>query len=589
MVDHQAGSFEGAFADKQPEQGAAGRIWILVDHSAREAAFESVARELEKSGIETQIVTITEVIGTMAREVLAGGAERLLRGLRVAVKGRGPDEDLIGAVRRARPDVLAITNARYVRALGLLENLTGIPTLQLGVLPDYNLSTLWLNSALQAYVVPHEEQKQRLVQSGVLADRILVAGPAIQPGFSAAIDRDAVRAELGMADQFVVLVRADGFDPAVIEKLVFQCTLVDRPMRFVFHHNGDSTAAAALRRGADQYRLPAAMFGKVDDLERYFAAADAVIASPQEAYLAELVAVGRPLLIVGNDENYGAQLQFLAHHGVLRAVSDVLRLGSELDRFATEENLNAMAQATAEVGSREGSRQIADALKIALANVEQWRVAPAVQTPQDAPANGSSSADQSGAETDTASADTAPSPFESIGTGQRSAGSNESATTSKSRDGATSAPEQQRDYSGISQAEAKEQLAQLILIERDLERRMGETERQQQRWRNRLELAREWNEEDLASEAEGVLRGYLEEAKPVQRELDDVRRQKEKLKQAAHGARQPAGPAPGTSTNDAPPARSDDRASEIERRFQRIEVDSDLKGLKDRIKRELGE
>lgn len=591
MVEHQGGSFQGGSSRQSGGQDVRGRIWILVDHSAREAAFAGVSAHLGESNVEAQIVTITEVIGTMAREAIVGGAERLLRGLRVAVQGRGADEDLIGAVRRARPDVLVITNARHVRALGLLENLTGIPVLQLGVLPDYNLSASWIQSGLQAFVVAHEEQKQRLVQGGVLADRIQVAGPAIQPGFSRPVDRDAVRSELGMQGQFVVLVRAEGFDAALLEKLMFQCTLVDRPTRFIFHHNGDNTTAAALRRAADQHRMRASMFGRVDDLERYVAAADAVIVSPQEPSIAEFVAARRPLLILGDDEQFAAQIQFLVQHEVAHQVSNVVRLGSELDRFSQDERLEAMSKAAEKLVQADANRKVADALSTALANLETWRVPPQTEAPEKPePSHVEESAQQP----------SAPNPFEDIGSSASRGGSagarggavppvDSGGGASGAGAGAGSVREPVRDYSGISQAEAKEQLAQLILLERDLERRLGEAVRQQERWRNRLELAREWQETELAAEAESVLRGFIAEAEPLERELRDVLRQKDKLKQAAQS---PGGRSstPGQSGSAAAGgSEAERRAAEFERRFERMEVDSDLEGLKDRIKREFGE
>src|SRR5690606_22267911 len=101
------------------------------------------------------------------------------------------------------------------------------------------------------------------------------------------------------------------------------------------------------------------------------------------------------------------------------------------------------------------------------------------------------------------------SPFESIG---------ETSTS------ATHEP----SYAGISKAEAKDQLAALILSERDVEKRLAEAEKQQARWRGRLEMAREWKEDDLAAEAESILRGYLDEFEKLQTERAAITRQKDK-------------------------------------------------------------
>lgn len=529
-------------------------VWLLVDHSSREAAFSAVANQLEKEGVETHVVTITEVIGNVARDAITGGAERLLRGLRVAFRGASGDEDLIGAVRRGKPDLLVVTDARYTRALGLLESLSGIATLQVGVLANYNLSSSWLKTSLQAFVVPHEEQRSALSRAGFSPERVLVAGPPIQPGFIRELDRASIREDFGFGDQKVGLVRADGFDATTLERVVFQGTLAKSDIKFIFHHDGDATAAATLRRAASKFGLKAAMFGKVDDLERFVCAADFIVAAPGEPFVAELVALDRPLLFVGAENGYEAQVSFLQNEGVADHIPDVLRLGSRLDAFIDDDALAARVEAGAALSTTDGTAKVAEALLTALDNQDAWQV-PVERQPtgdDDPEPEESPTPDDS--------------PFETIGEDDKTTIVDETGT--------------KRDVSGLSKAEAKEELAALILTERDIERKLDEEERQQTRWRNRLELAREWNEEDLANEAEEILRGHMAEAKQLRAELDSILEQKRRLKQAARGGE----PIPAGDEE-----RDSGRIAEMENRFRKMEVDSDLESLKDRIKRELGE
>ena len=380
-------------------------VWLLVDNSARALALESVATLLDARGVRAEIVTITEVIGSMAREAIAGGAERLLRGLRVAVQSRGADEALIGAVRRARPDVLVVTDARYVRALSVLESVTGIASLQLGVLPDYNLNDAWLNSGLHAFVVPHDELAARL-ERAVPTERVLVAGPAVSPGFDAEVDRAALRSEFGFSEsESLVLVRADTFPSATLEKLVFQCRLVEGA-RFLFHHNGDGAAAGALRRAANEHGLQAIMFGKVEDPARYFAVADCAIVAPQEPLSAELIALGLPLLLVGPEGDRGAHVSFLESHSMGKHVPELLRLGSEIERFLEPERLTTHSEAARSIGLPGGSAEVADAIARICEHAQEWLGAPA-----DAPQPGGSG------DSPKDSNDAPAGPFETIGSG----------------------------------------------------------------------------------------------------------------------------------------------------------------------------
>lgn len=541
----------------------AGIVWILVDHSSREATYQTVADILrDEHGVQSQIVTISEVLGSVARGALTGGAERLLRGLRVAMRGRTQDEDLLGAIRRAKPDLLAITNPRWLRALGLLESLSGISSLQLGVFPDYDFDSSWANSSLHAFVVPHESFRDRLVREGVSGERILVAGPAIVGRFARELDRDKERESLGFGAQKAVLVRAETFEAALLEKIVFQATLVESDAKFVFHHNGDGTIASTLRKAASQYGLKAAMFGRVEDLERYVACADAVLASPRDPFVPEILARDRPLMLVGPDHGAGAQIEFLEKVGAARWVEDVLRLGSELERFLEPESLTGFEKAAAELSDTTGSQKVAEAIKTALDNRIEWKVAPTTAPTEEPPGDGGPEKDEPPKETG---------PFETIG-------DDSPPREEKTEDGGR---RQEPSYAGLSKAEAKEQLAALILTERDIERKLAEAEKQQARWRGRLDMAREWNEDDLAAEAESILRGYLDEAERLQSERASILRQKEKLKQAALGGSGGSSPSDGSATES--------KLADVERRFRKMEVDSDLDDLKDRIRRELGD
>ena len=542
-------------------------VWILVDHSARAEAFETVAQALGQQGVHAEIVTITEVIGTMAREVLTGSAERLVRGLRVAVQGRSSDEDLLGAVRRARPDALAITQPRYVRALSLLESLTGIPTLQLGVIPDYNLDESWLRSGLHAFIVPHEALAQRLRQAGIQAERVLVAGPAVWRGFTRSPDAAQERASFGFSPtETLLLVRADAFPLATLEKLVFQAKLVEGAVRFIFHHQGDGSVANALRRAASEYGLPAVMFGKVHDLERYVAACDAVILPPHDPLMAEVIALGKPVFMVGPDDAAASQVAFLEQHHMGRHCRDLLRVGSDLEAFLRPDALARYAQGAQAIGQPSGSQEVAQAILEALQHAEAWRVSsslqgapPAAQDSPPPPGHGA---------------------FESIGAG--------GPATAGAAGGGPSGQGPSHEYAGISASEAKEQMAQLILVERDLERRLQELEKEQNRWRNRLDQARDYGEQDLAQEAERILRGYLDEGRRLQEELAGVRRQKDKLKLAAQGQRQGGG-ASGAASRSSSQGADAARLSETERRFRKMEQDRELGDLKDRLRREFGD
>lgn len=560
-----------ADADEQSGDHAGRLVWFLVDRSEDHTAIEHVARQLETTGVETEVVTITEVIGSAAREAVAGGAERILRGLRVAWQGPSGEEDFLRAIRREQPDLLVVTSPRYARPLSLLEGLTGAGSAQVGVPLDFNVDGRWLDGSIDAFLAPDETARERLEEAGYSSEYLFEAGPPISPNFERDLDRESEREQLGFGDETTILVRAESFDPTTLDRIVFQATLVEDEVRFFFHHNGDGAVSQRLRRSADKHGLPAAMFGRVSDLERYVHASDVVVASPAEPLLPEIVRAGRPLFLVGEPDGYANQTEVLTGRYGAGHVGEVLRFGSEFERFLADESLADATDMIENSSLEPGNARVADALGRALERVEQWR-----SGPQPSPGGaGREPTDEEPAEPE--------GPFESIGTGEHG---------EVDRDKALEVTGEPR-RPNLSQAEAKDQLAELILNEREMQRRLSELEREQERWRNRLDLAREWGEDDLAEEAKGILREYIDDASRVRDELEDVRRQKEKLKRAARRGQGADGTASKRSsegragTGDA--LDDPDRAAEIEERFNDMELDRDLDDLRDRIEGELGD
>jgi UDP-N-acetylglucosamine:LPS N-acetylglucosamine transferase len=468
-----------------------------------------------------------------------------------------------------------VTSARYSRPLSLLESLTGTKTAQIGVPLDFNLGPGWFDGSLDGFVAPDVPSRKRVQEAGYEPDRIFAAGPPVLPNFGGEVDREAAREDLEFGDETHVLVRADSFDPTELDRIIFQGTLVERNVQFLFHHNGDGAVSQALRRSADQHGLSAAMFGRVPDLERYVAASDLVIASPADLTIPEIVSCRRPLLLVGAAEDYVHQVDTLLDAYGAEQLDDVLRLGSELEGLLDEETFGDLEERCAETRLSPGNRPVAEALTAALEAAAEWTLERPTRPAPEAP---------DGAEEPEASEGAEPTgPFEKIGTGA----SEDGVGDRRRLEGPTDDTDAATPRPSLSRAEAKDQLAELILNERELERRLSELEREQERWRNRLDLAREWGEEDLADEAKEILKEYIDDASGAKDELEDVRRQKEKLKRAAERGR-----GDGVSAQlegDRGIGEDPERAAEIEERFEEMELDRDLEDLRDQVEGELGE
>ena len=549
------------------EQHAQSRsLWFVSDQEAASASLATAVEALQERGIEARWVTISEVLGTVARGALAEGAERIIKGLRIADGESSRGEDFLAALQRKRPDVLVVTNPRYARALAMIDRVSDVESVQVGLIDGFGVDQAWLQSPTDYFVVPGPEEARQLESSGIDEAQIREGGPTVLPAFLEVLDGTAEAAELKLASEKpTVLVRATGFSKDRIAKVVFQCSLVEPDCQFIFHHDGDRGRAAELRRCAEEYGLKAAMFGQVPDLERYVAASDRVVAASDDAMLAEILAQNTPTMVVHQRRDIG----HLADRKWVRLCDPLNQLGTHLEDFVSADD-EAVASELETWEAADAQTKLVESLEWM---VEHGRVSAAATASQ--VTAGSEDVAEDGA------------PFESIGSTSKVSDEDAAEDADRSRSEADDAG--RSIPTTMTRAEAKEELATLILSEREIERSLKDCQKQQRRWRDRLELAREWGEDDLEEEAAEILAGYVDEAGELEGRLDQLRRQKEKLKQAAksgsgRGAtRRPSG----YLDEDDGPSREGREPTED--RFRQMEVDRDLEGLKDRIRRELGE
>ncbi|MEL6182754.1 MAG: hypothetical protein AAFS10_27605, partial [Myxococcota bacterium] len=375
------------------------RIWLIAD--GRQDALVRVRELLEERGAAVELLDLSDAFERIVRnqgEALLDNLRGLLTRVRqqadafatadldpepsdggASPEGDPPkpapdasqpqdeekdlDQRLGAALRRGRPDVIVVTSPRYLRGLDLLTRFSGGNALRVGLLTDYNLSGAWLKAALNAYIIPDARLRRPLVDEGIDVSRLLVAGPPVPRAYETAPDADALRASFGLAEPeagTTVMVFCDEFDSAQLDKLVFQMSLVERPMTPIFYTGDDPSRAEALRRAAQRHGLLARRLGAVPNLQDFIAAAHLVVAPPTSQRIVHILALDRPLLLAGSAGDVANQTDFLLDQGCAWHTADILRLGADLEVALGAERLGALTEAAGHVGRVTGSVEVAD-------------------------------------------------------------------------------------------------------------------------------------------------------------------------------------------------------------------------------------
>ena len=553
------------------ETGAEGsRCRFLVVFSGSGYAAEAMANvvsELEGRGHQVELVSYLGLAAQTARTI----AEAAGRGLRAAMRtvtGGLSGDDPLGLTGRddARYDAVVVASPELMSAT---RAVVGDTTLCVGLMADLGWDSRWTDSENDVLVMPHEAFRGLALHRGWGERAVRTAGVPLPRSFSRDLDVEGLRKRFGLdpGKGRLVLIVAEGVDAARLERLAFQLSLLDQPLQPIFYTGEDVAASETLRKATKKYGVVARMFGKVNNLEEFYAICELVLAEVSNPLIYPLLALDKPVVLFDADVDTRPVGAFLRDEGAASLVPDLLRLGAELDAVLGDpEVFGKLSDAARLVVDTKGAQAVAEALealakdKDTLIGGGRRRVGEEETSAQDEALSGGGA-------------------FEVIGGEQSAPPSAPSGPTG----GTPSASPPPRIYeppvSAISAAEAKDQLAALILEERRVEKKLSETTRFVSQWESRLDLAEQADEPDLAREAERFIEHYRGEEQRLLREIESIRSQKDKLKRRVvrPGASGKQGPASGGGSG---------QGSAMENRFRDMEINRDLSRLKSRLDRD---
>jgi len=508
------------------------------------------AASVEVIGVQGMLKSTASDLGTKATDLLESAAGRLARGLKVdrfLSLGGGDDEQASGV------DLLILDSPSLSSMARASLRMVGSDPFTIGLVDDFTVNTKWRDVPLDLLIVPN----QHLVSAhthGTTGLATTVAGPPVSDQWVTTGDRASAKETLGVdKDATVVLVSAAGMRGDNLEKAVFQLTLLERPANVLFYHDDNDEVAQTVRRAAANFGLKANILGNVDQLETVFAAADVLLCDASDSAVLELALTGRPVVAIGSERG-AARTLFLADHGALSHVEDVLQLSSRLDPLLSGVSPEGLQERLDSLLSPNGTKGVLDAIVDGYTRREELKAQkqapkPTTPPPADEPAAEEPEKTLLGA-------------FESVGAPQPTA--------------------ENEVLAPISMAEAKSQMASLIVRERDAERGLTEIVKSRDKWMDRAELAKEDGDQDLIQIAQSRANSARAEVGRLNAEIEVIRRSKEKLK--ARVARSKKRPAP---TRGALPPKTPVRAAEkddVEARFRKMELDREMRRLRRKIK-----
>jgi len=167
------------------------------------------------------------------------------------------------------------------------------------VLTDYAVHALWIVQGVQGYYVATEFARQHLIRQGQPEDRVAVTGIPVAPEFALETPAAAARLRLGLdPDRATVLVMSGGFGVGPAVDLLRSFKDRDYPWQMVVVAGANEEVQRDCEAAAAEVAFPVKVFGFVTNIHELMDAADVVITKPGGLTASEVMAKGKPMMIV---------------------------------------------------------------------------------------------------------------------------------------------------------------------------------------------------------------------------------------------------------------------------------------------------
>lgn len=168
-----------------------------------------------------------------------------------------------------------------------------------GVVTDFASHALWSCPNVDGYFTGSEEARRQLIRRGQQPGRAWVTGIPVSPEFVPPADVSSLRIRLGLApDLPVILILCGGFGVGSVVDVLGAFAREPLHAQLVVVTGNNETLHAQVARKARELTMPVMLHGFVHNVHELIGAADLVISKPGGLTSAEVLAMGRPLVIM---------------------------------------------------------------------------------------------------------------------------------------------------------------------------------------------------------------------------------------------------------------------------------------------------
>ena len=268
--------------------------------------------------------------------------------------------------KQFRPDIVLCTHYLPLETLGApprpkhrgnAEPCSPSPFV-VSIVTDFEAHALWMEDCVDLYCVAAEETKARLVARGAAAENVIATGIPIAAKFAQRPEPKAVRKTLGLRDDLAtLLVLSGGFGMGPVASIVAELDKVTTAFQIVVVTGRNNELRKDL--AAQDRAHPTHVLGFASNMHELMAVSDLIITKPGGLTTSEVLAMGKPILIVNPIPGQeAANSDFLLERGAAAKANRVEDLPYRVDQLLSGKRLAELARAAKALGRPHAARDI---------------------------------------------------------------------------------------------------------------------------------------------------------------------------------------------------------------------------------------
>jgi len=272
-------------------------------------------------------------------------------------------EKLQGLLNSFQPDIIACTQAFPCGMIADLKKRDFTCATLFGILTDYNPHSYWIYDSVDYYITSTEQARQKLIESGIIQEKIKTLGIPIDPKFKNKPNISDIKKKLNLKlDLPTILIMGGGQGLGPIKQIVCALDRMDADLQIIaLTGTNKKLYKWLLKKSKKTFKKHVIALEYTEKIDELMSVSTLIVTKPGGLTTAEALSKGLPIIIVNPIPGQEAKnTQFLAASGASKIAESYSELPSIIKQLLSDpQQIEGMHQAASNIGKPDSALDIA--------------------------------------------------------------------------------------------------------------------------------------------------------------------------------------------------------------------------------------